>query len=146
MKPESRDFQTLGVLWLIYGSLRVAQVAAIVVFSGTLTLMWGALLDRVSSPLAWMTAFHATLVLIVAWAIVSAFFSFVAGIAMLRHFEPSRADSVVASLLALPDLPLGVVLGVYSLLAVTRTSAAQERLRSQSHIVIPLVPQGTSSR
>lgn len=146
MKPESRDFQTLGVLWLIYGCLRVAQVAAIVVFSGTLALMWGALLDRVPSPLAWMTAFHVALVLIVAWAVVSAFFSFVAGFAMLRHWAPSRVDSIAASLLALPDLPFGVVLGVYTLLAVTRTSVAQERPKPQSHIVIPLVPQGTSSR
>lgn len=146
MKPESRDFQALGVLWLIYGCLRVAQVAAIVVFSGTLALMWGALLDRVPNPLAWMTTFHVALVLIVAWAIVSAFFSFVAGTAMLRHWTPSRVDSVVASLLALPDVPFGVVLGVYTLLAVTRTSAAQERSKSQSHIVIPLVPQRTSSR
>ncbi|HEY6466167.1 MAG TPA: hypothetical protein VIY69_09265 [Candidatus Acidoferrales bacterium] len=146
MKPESRDFQALGVLWLIYGCFRVAQVAVIVVFSGTLALMWGALLDRVPSPLAWMTAFHVALVLIVGWAIVSAFFSFVAGLAMLRHWTPSRVDSVAASLLALPDWPFGVVLGVYTLLAVTRTSAAQEHPKSQSHIVIPLVPQGTSSR
>lgn len=146
MKPESKDFQTLGVLWLIYGCLRMAQVAAIVVFSGTLALMWGALLDRVPNPLAWMTAFHVVLVAVVAWAIVSAFFSFVAGIAMLKRWAPSRVDSIVASLLALPDWPFGVVLGVYTLLAVTRTSAAQERPRSQSHIVIPLVPQGSSSR
>jgi hypothetical protein len=146
MKPESKDFQTLGVLWLVYGCLRVAQVAAIVVFSGTLALMWGVLLDRVPSPLTWMTAFHVALVLIVAWSIVSAFFSFVAGLAMLRHWTPSRVDSVVASLLALPDWPFGVVLGVYTLLVVTRTAAVQERPKSQSHIVIPLVPQGTSSR
>ncbi|HYK16848.1 MAG TPA: hypothetical protein VEV37_02450, partial [Bryobacteraceae bacterium] len=139
MKPESRDFQNLGVLWLIYGCLRVAQVAAIVVFSGTLALMWGALLDRVPNPLAWMTAFHVALVVTVAWAIVSAFFSFVAGIAMLKRWAPSRVDSIVTSLLALPDWPFGIVLGVYTLLAVTRTSAAQERPRSQSHIVIPLV-------
>lgn len=146
MKPESRDFQTLGVFWLIYGCLRVAQVAAIVVFSGTLALMWGALLERVPSPLAWMTTFHVALVFIVAWSIVAAFFSFVAGLAMLRRWAPSRVDSVVASLLALPDWPFGVVLGVYTLLVVTRTSAAQERPKSQSHIVIPLVPQGTSTR
>jgi hypothetical protein len=146
MQPEARDFRTLGVFWLLYGCLRVAEVAAIVVFSGTLALMWGALLDRVPSPLVWMTAFHVALVVIVAWAIVSAFFSFVAGIAMLRRWAPSRIDSVVASLLALPDWPFGVVLGVYTLLAVTRIAAAQDRPRSQSHIVMPLVPQGTSSR
>jgi ABC-type spermidine/putrescine transport system permease subunit II len=144
MKPEKRDFSALGILWLIYGCLRIVEVAVIVAFSGTFALMWGALLDRVPSPLPWMTAFHVGLVLAAAWSIVSAFFSFVAGIALLRNWTPGRVDTLVAALLALPDLPFGIVLGVYTIAALmVRTTALAERPRSQSHIVIPLVPQGS---
>ncbi|HTZ74440.1 MAG TPA: hypothetical protein VMB47_11000 [Candidatus Aquilonibacter sp.] len=144
MKPEKRDFRTLGILWLAYGCLRIAEVAVIVVFSGTFALMWGALLDRVPSPLLWMTAFHVGLVLAAAWCIVSAFFSFVAGIALMRNWTPGRVDTVIAALLALPDLPFGVILGVYTIVALmARTAAVPERPRTQSHIVIPLVPQGS---
>ena len=144
MKPEKRDFRTLGILWIAYGCLRIVEVAVIVAFSGTFTVMWGALLDRVPSPLPWMTAFHVGLVLAAAWCIVSAFFSFVAGIALLRNWTPGRADTLVAGLLALPDLPFGIILGVYTIAAlVARAAVVPERPRSQSHIVIPLVPQGS---
>jgi hypothetical protein len=143
MKSDTRESQKAGILWLAYGCLRVAQVAFIVVFSGTLSLMWGALLERVPDPLAWMAAFHVFLVVAAAWCIVSGFFSFVAGFALLRHWPASRVDMLIAALLALPDLPFGIVLGVYTLLALLpRPTLVQER-RSQSHIVIPLVPQGS---
>jgi hypothetical protein len=144
MKPETRDFRTLGVLWLVYGCLRVIVVAALVVYSGTLALMWGALLNRVPNPLALMTAFHIALVVVVAWCIISAFFSFVAGVALMRRWSPARMDTLVAALLALPDLPLGIILGVYTIaVLLPRTVAVQERPKSPSHIVIPLAPQGS---
>jgi hypothetical protein len=144
MKIEPRDFRTLGILWLLYGCLRVIAVAAIVVYSGTLALMWGALLNRVPDPLAWMTAFHVALIFVVAWCIISAFFSFVAGVSLMRHQSPARIDTLIAALLALPDLPLGIILGVYTIaVLLPRAPVAQERSQSHSHIVIPLTPQGT---
>lgn len=143
MKSDTRESQRAGVLWLTYGCLRIAQVAFIVVFSGTLSLMWGAMLGRVPDPPAWMATFHVFLVLAAAWCIVSGFFSFVAGFALLKRWPASKADTLIASLLALPDLPFGIVLGVYTMLALLpRPTLVQER-RSQSHIVIPLVPQGS---
>ena len=144
MKIEARDFRTLGTLWLVYGCLRVIVVAAIVVYSGTLALMWGSLLNRVPDPLTLMTVFHVVLVLAVAWCIISAFFSFVAGVALMRRSAPARMDTLVAALLALPDLPLGIILGVYTIaVLLPRASASQESLPSRSHIVIPLASQGS---
>ena len=144
MKIESQDFKTLGVLWLIYGCLRIVAVAALLVYSGTLALMWGALLDRVPNPLAWMTAFHVVLVLVVAWSIIAAFFSFVAAVALMRKSVPARMDTLVAALLALPDLPLGIILGVYSIaVLLPRSPVMQSRPQSHSHVVIPLTPQGS---
>lgn len=139
MKAEARDYRTLGVLWILYGFLRVVAVAAILVYSGTLALMWGALLTRVPDPLMLMTVFHVALVLVVAWCIISAFFSFVAGVTLMKAATPARMDTLVAALLALPDLPIGIVLGVYTIAALLpRTPAVQERPQSHSQIVIPL--------
>lgn len=144
MKIETRDYRTLGVLWIIYGCLRVVAVAGLVVYSGTLALMWGALLNRVPDPLTLMTVFHVLLVIVVAWCIVSALFSFVAGVTLMRQSAPARLDTLVAALLALPDLPVGVILGVYTIAALLpRTAVVQERSESRSHIVIPLTPQGS---
>lgn len=143
MKIESQDFKALGVLWLIYGCLRVVAVAALLVYSGTLALMWGALLNRVPDALAWMTAFHVVLVIVIAWCIIAAFFSFVAGIALMRKSAPARMDTLVAALLALPDLPLGIVLGVYTIaVLLPRSPVTQSRPQSHS-VVIPLSPQGS---
>ena len=109
------DFRTLGILWLVYGCWRAVEVAALVVYSSTITLMWGALLNRVPNPLTLMTLFHIAFVLAVAWIVISAFFSFVTGAALLRESSSAYVDSIVAGLLALPDLPFGVILGVFTL-------------------------------
>jgi hypothetical protein len=139
MKAEARDYRTLGVLWILYGFLRVIAVAGILVYSGTLALMWGALLTRVPDPLMLMTVFHVALVLVVAWCIIAAFFSFVAGVSLMKATAPERMDVLVAALLALPDLPLGIILGVYTIAAMLpRTPAIQEIPQARSHIVIPL--------
>jgi hypothetical protein len=141
MRIESRDFRTLGFFWLLYGCLRVVAVAAILVYSGTLALMWGALLTRVPDPLTLMTVFHVALVLVVAWCIISAFFSFVAGVTLMKSSAPARMDTLVAALLALPDLPLGIILGVYTIaVLLPRVAVAEERPKPQS-VVIPLTPQ-----
>jgi uncharacterized membrane protein len=142
MKMETRDFRTLGVLWLVYGALRIIAVAGLVVYSGTLALMWGALLNRVPEPLTLMTAFHVMLVVAIAWCTISAFFSFVAAVALMRGSSPARMDTLIAALLALPDLPLGVMLGVYTIFSMMRAPAAVEHSRSHSAVVMPL-PQGS---
>jgi hypothetical protein len=144
MKTEPRDLRTLGILWMLYGCLRVVAVALIVVYSGTLALMWGALLTRVPDPLMLMTLFHVFLVIGVAWCIVSAFFSFVAGVTLMRGASPARMDTLVAALLALPDLPLGIILGVYTIAALLpRALSTQDATHSRSAVIIPLTPQSS---
>jgi hypothetical protein len=139
MKMETRDFRTMGVLWLIYGFLRLVALAGILVYSGTLALMWGALLARVPNPLAMMTFFHVLLVLVVAWCAVSAFFSFLACATLMRPAAPARMDTIVAALLALPDLPLGVVLGVYTICVLCpRAKAVESHTEHRTPVVLPL--------
>lgn len=108
--------RSLGVLWFVYGVLRIAGAAFLVVFSATFTLMAGALLTRVPDPLAWMSAYHFLFWLVIAWCIVCAILSFFAAGALMAGQRGARRLAVVASLVSLPELPFGVILGVYTLL------------------------------
>jgi hypothetical protein len=116
--PNSIDAnpRSLGMLWFLYGVLRAASAAFLFVFSGTFTLMAGALLTRVPDALAWMSAFHFLFWLLIAWCIACAILSFFAGAALLSGGGSARRIAVLASFVCLPELPLGVILGVYTLL------------------------------
>jgi hypothetical protein len=50
--------QTLGICWIVYGILRLIAGIWLVLFSGTSTVMFGALLTRVPNPFALMGDFH----------------------------------------------------------------------------------------
>jgi|GraSoi_2013_40cm_1033754.scaffolds.fasta_scaffold10225_1 hypothetical protein len=44
--------RNLGILWILYGLLRFVVGLGVFLYSGTLTIMWGALLTRVPNPWA----------------------------------------------------------------------------------------------
>lgn len=108
--------RSLGVLWFVYGVLRIAGAAFLVVFSATFTLMAGALLTRVAYPLAWMSAYHFFFWVVIAWCIACAILSFFAAGALMAGQGAARKLAVLASLVCLPELPFGVIIGVYTLL------------------------------
>jgi hypothetical protein len=116
MQTNNSRLGTLGVLWVIYGILCVLRAAWIVINGATLRLMWGALLNRVANPFFWMSMFQFAMLAVVVVAIVTAIFSFLAGIALIQRGRSSRTLSVVASFLGLITGPLGIALGVYTLI------------------------------
>jgi hypothetical protein len=114
---------TLGILWAIYGILRVLAAAFLLLYSGTLTLMWGALLNRVPDPFSWMTLFHFVWAGAVALAIFSALFSFLAALALLGRTGSAPRLAVIAAFLGLISGPLGIALGVPTLIIFLRRPA-----------------------
>jgi hypothetical protein len=126
------NFRTLGILWLVYGCLRIVTVGWLVIYSNTLVLMWGALLNRVPDALGWMAFFHTMLVLVLAWQVISAFFSFAAGFALMPEAASARTLGLVAAILALPEWPLGVALGAYSLVALLAAVPARPQAVASS--------------
>ncbi|MFY9690002.1 MAG: hypothetical protein WA369_10095 [Candidatus Acidiferrales bacterium] len=119
---ETPTFDTprklLGVLWAIYGVLCFVEVAWLVVQADTLSVMWGALLSRVPNPYAWMSMFHFALVVGVALLVLAGIFSLMAGSALLTHsrWRSRRSMALVAGFLGLVTGPLGLLLGVYTLI------------------------------
>lgn len=108
--------QTLGTLWFLYGILRIVMAVFLVVFSTTARLMFGALLVRVPYPLPWMTAFEVIYWIIIAWCIMCAILSFIAAGALFVESRSAGLLVNIAALVSLPEVPFGLVLGVYTLL------------------------------
>ena len=108
----------LGALWVVYGIIRFVAAAVMVVYSGTATVMFGALLNRVPDPMTLMNLFHIFYILAVVVAVLSGLFAVLAGLAMLAGKSAARGLGLVASLLSVSDLPLGTTLGTYTMIRV----------------------------
>jgi hypothetical protein len=112
--PASRA-KTLGLAWIVYGVVRLAVTVWLISFTTTATLMFGALLTRVPDPFTIMNGFHILYSVVIVWSGISAVLGIVAGLAMLASQRASRILVVAAALLALPELPFGIMLGVYTM-------------------------------
>jgi hypothetical protein len=113
--------QSLGTLWFLYGFLRIVTAVFLVIFSGTVRLMFGALLTRVPHPLAWMAAFEALYWIVIAWCIVCVILSFIAAGALFVETPSAGRLASIAALVCLPEVPFGLVLGVCTLLVFQRS-------------------------
>ena len=115
LRNPNPHFGTLGVLWVVYGVIRLIMAACMLIYASTATLMFGALLNRVADPFTLMGVFHflyaATIVLSVLCGLIAIF----AGLALLGGRSVSRKFALVASILSLCDIPLGITLGTYTL-------------------------------
>jgi hypothetical protein len=115
LRNPNSHFGTLGALWIVYGVLRLILAACLLIYAGTATLMFGALLNRVADPFTLMSVFHflyaATIVLSVACGLIAIF----AGLALLGGRSVGRKLAILASVLSLCDVPLGITLGTFTL-------------------------------
>ena len=107
--------QVLGACWFVYGILRIAVAIWLVLFSGTVTLMFGALLTRVPNPFALMADFHIIFWCAICLFVLGGVFGILAGVALLANQSAARFLSLVASFLNACDLPIGVTLAVYTM-------------------------------
>ena len=105
----------LGICWIVYGVIRLCIALWLTTFSVSATLMFGALLTRVPNPFTLMSAFH---LIYAGWIVLSAasgIFGVLAGISLLAGAGASRILAEVAALLAVPFIPVGTMLGAYTL-------------------------------
>lgn len=105
----------LGLCWLVYGVLRVVVGIWFVLFSGTATVMFGALLSRVANPFALMSDFHIVYAGLVVLSIVCGIFGILAGVALLASQRAARTLALIAGFLSVSEVPFGTTLGIYTL-------------------------------
>ncbi len=126
--------KNLGILWLVYGILRLAEAAAIVIWGTTLTLMFGALLTRVPNPLALMTAFHFALGFVVVWSVIAGIVSLIAGFALMTGGDAAKPLVLLGSFFGLTNGPLGIALGAFTLYFMSLRGADSFNFRSSSPV------------
>jgi uncharacterized membrane protein len=108
--------KSLGICWIAYGLFRLCLGVALILFAPMATVMFGALLGRVADPFTLMDIFHVLYVFAIVLTFVCGLLGVVGGAAVLGGGGSRNGWLVVASLLSLSDLPLGVALGVYTLI------------------------------
>lgn len=110
-------YRTLGSLWTVYSVIRMIMVFCLLIYGRTATLMFGALLSRVPDPFALMDIFHFLYTIMMALSAVSGLVGFVAGLALLGGQRSGRKLALIAAVLSVSDIPLGITLGIYTLVA-----------------------------
>jgi hypothetical protein len=120
----------LAACWLVYGILRVIAGIWLVLFSGTSTVMFGALLTRVPNPFALMGDFHIVYAGLVVLSFLCGLFGILAGLALLANQRTARLLAVVAALLSVSEIPFGTTLGIYTLVVLLPSSRVISPVRS----------------
>jgi uncharacterized membrane protein len=122
MFPEA-VMRNLGILWVFYGLLRLAGALGVFLYSGTLTLMWGALLTRVPNPFTLMDLFHSFLIFAIILGIVAGIVSIIAGLSLISGGAAAKSLGLVAAFFGLINGPLGIALGAYTLVVLVPAGA-----------------------
>jgi hypothetical protein len=125
----------LGVCWIVYGILRLAIGICLVLFSGTATVMFGALLGRVPNPFALMGDFHVVYAGIVVLAVLCGLFGLLAGLALLANQRPARTLALIAAFLSVSEIPFGTTLGIYTLIVLLPLRGVSPPIRSQKSVL-----------
>ncbi len=120
----------LGVCWLVYGILRLIMGICLVLFSGTATVMFGALLSRVPNPFALMRDFLIVYESIVVLTVLCGAIGLLAGLALLANQRPARMLALLAAFLSLSEIPFGTTLGIYTLIVLLPLRGVSPPIRS----------------
>lgn len=120
----------LGICWLVYGILRLIMGICLVLFRGTATVMFGALLSRVPDPLALMADFHIVYAGIVVLTVLCGLIGLLAGLALLANQRPARMLALLAAFLSLSEIPFGTTLGIYTLIVLLPLRGVSPPIRS----------------
>jgi hypothetical protein len=107
--------RTLGFFWIVYGLARILLAVWLFAFEVTAKLMFGSLLSRVPNPYSLMDTFHLFYAAIILVSIVCGILGVLAGIALIINGSSARILALAAAFLSLPELPLGLMLGVYTI-------------------------------
>ena len=114
--------RNLGILWILYGLVRFVVALGVFLYSGTLTVMWGALLTRVPNPFTLMDLFHFFLIFVIILSITVGVVSIMAGLALMSGGPSARKLGLLAAFFGLINGPLGIALGAYTLVVLVRAN------------------------
>jgi hypothetical protein len=120
----------LGVCWFVYGIFRLIMGICLVLSSGTATVMFGALLNRVPDPFALMGDFHIVYAGIVVLTVLCGLFGLLAGLALIANQRPARRLALLAAFVSVSEIPFGTTLGIYTLIVLLPLRDVSPPIRS----------------
>jgi len=132
--------RTLAVCWIVYGLICLATALVMLIYSGIATVMFGTLLSRVAHPFVLMDLFHVVYTFIIVLSVVCGVLGMVAGLALLAGHRSGRTLALVAGFLSLPRIPLGIMLGTYTLIVLLPSSLPPEAVRTTEYISAGAAP------
>ncbi|MFY9805181.1 MAG: hypothetical protein WA211_15645 [Candidatus Acidiferrales bacterium] len=112
--------RTYGILWVLYGLLRLIGALFVFLYSNTLSLMWGALLTRVPHYEPWIAFFQGFLIFAIILGIVAGIVCIIAGLNLMSGVASARKLAYVAAFFGLTNGPLGIALGAFTLAFLVR--------------------------
>jgi hypothetical protein len=115
-RKQSSPLRTLGGCWIAYGFVRLVLAFLLVLYNGTATVMFGALLSRVPNPFALMSVFHFAYIVMIGLSVVCGILGLLAGAALVAGQRSGRMLGLIAGFLSLSNIPLGTTLGIYTLI------------------------------
>ena len=119
--------RTLGGCWIVYGVIRLILATLLVLYSGTATVMFGALLSRVPDPFTLMGVFHFLYIAMIVLSVVCGILGLMAGLALLGGKRAGRTLALLAGVLSVSNIPLGTALGIYTLVLLLPRGEAELR-------------------
>jgi len=123
MQRVGTSYRALGALWVVFGIMCALEAAWIFLNRMTLRLMWGVLLDRVPNPFPWMSFFDMMVMAVMTLLVITTIFSFVGAVSLIQAGPSQRVLAIVASILGMLCGPLGIALGVFTLVMLLRRPA-----------------------
>lgn len=118
----------LGICWMLYGILRLLMALWLILFSGTATVMFGALLMRVPNPFALMSDFHILYGTLVVLSILCGVLGLLAGAVLLSKSSTARTLPLLAAFFSVSEIPFGTTLGIYTLVVLLRSNGDVPRM------------------
>jgi hypothetical protein len=117
--------KSLRSYWIAYGLFRLCMGVGLILFAPTATVMFGALLGRVANPFTLMDIFHVLYICGIVLSFVCGLLGIAGALSANGNGRSGRGFLVVASLLSLPDLPLGIALGACTLILLLPSGRAE---------------------
>jgi hypothetical protein len=111
----SGPHRALGALWIVYAVLRAIVGIALILWSATATLMFGALLSRAADPFSLMSEFHIVYIGLIVLSFICALLGLLAGLALLAGQGSARNLAILAAFFSVSEIPFGTTLGIYTL-------------------------------
>ena len=118
--------KTLGILWIAYGMVRACLGIVQFLFAPTATVMFGALLTRVADYQPLMAFFHGAYTFFILISFACGILGILGGVLSMGNSGSGRSMLIVASLLALTEMPIGIALGVYTLIVLIPARTAEK--------------------